>query len=167
MTPRSRKILQIVLILAVATPLLLIGIGQLGWLHGPMPHDLGYRHGRFKPPSDTPNSVSSQTGMYPGHPQAAYADIAPLRFQGDGAAAMERLATVLQTMEGTRIVTRQPGYLHAECQTRWLRFTDDLEFSLDAPAGVIQVRSASRLGRRDWGANRARMEEIRARFNAP
>jgi uncharacterized protein (DUF1499 family) len=30
---------------------------------------------------------------------------------------------------------------------------------------VIQVRSASRLGQKDLGINRARIEAIRARFN--
>ena len=56
--------------------------------------------------------------------------------------------------------------VRAEARTRWLGFTDDLEFVLDAPAGVIHFRSASRWGREDMGVNRARMEEIRARWTS-
>lgn len=41
-------------------------------------------------------------------------------------------------------------------------FVDDVEFLLDAGARVIHVRSASRLGRRDFGVNRARIEALRA-----
>ncbi|MCU0927485.1 MAG: hypothetical protein MUF44_16245, partial [Hydrogenophaga sp.] len=39
--------------------------GQLGWLEGRMPADLGVRDGRLKPPSPTENSVSSQAGLHP------------------------------------------------------------------------------------------------------
>jgi uncharacterized protein (DUF1499 family) len=43
-------------------------------------------------------------------------------------------------------------------------FVDDLELQVDAAAQVIHVRSASRLGRRDFGVNRARIEALRAAF---
>ena len=39
-----------------------------------------------------------------------------------------------------------------------MRFVDDVEFFYDDKAGLIHVRSASRLGRRDFGVNRARVE---------
>lgn len=43
-------------------------------------------------------------------------------------------------------------------------FVDDVEFYLDEKDSLIQVRSASRLGESDLGANRKRIEAIRARF---
>jgi uncharacterized protein (DUF1499 family) len=61
-------------------------------------------------------------------------------------------------------VTRESGYLYAQSTTPLMRFTDDLEFWLDAEKGVIHVRSASRLGESDLGANRQRVETIRAQF---
>ena len=60
------------------------------------------------------------------------------------------------------VVTRRPDYLHAEATTRVMKYTDDIEFWFDPAAGVVQVRSASRLGEGDFGANRARVEAIRA-----
>ena len=45
-------------------------------------------------------------------------------------------------------------------------FVDDVEFWADPAAGVIQLRSASRLGRKDFGVNRARIEDIRTRLAA-
>jgi uncharacterized protein (DUF1499 family) len=48
--------------------------------------------------------------------------------------------------------------------TRLMRFVDDAEFYLDEKAGVIHVRSASRLGSSDFGVNRARIESIRAKL---
>ena len=42
-------------------------------------------------------------------------------------------------------------------------YVDDVEFYLDRALGAIHVRSASRLGRSDFGVNRERIEAIRAR----
>lgn len=145
----------------------LIIAGQLGLLAGSPPKRLGVTEGKLKPPSSTPNSVSSQADLYPGHAQQAYARIEPLRFTGDGPAAMERLAGILSAMPGASIVAREPEYLRAECSTPVLKFTDDVEFWLDRSAGVIHLRSSSRLGRKDFGVNRKRIEDIRAQFMRP
>lgn len=138
--------------------------GQCGLWSGRTPTDLGVRAGRLKPPSLTENSVSSQAVLYPGHPQQAYAAIEPLRYDGSGAQAMQRLAEVLRKTERTEIVIQKSDYLYAQCTTRFMRFTDDVEFWLDEMHGVIQVRSASRLGTKDLGTNRHRIETIRAQF---
>ena len=140
--------------------------GQIGLLRGKTPNDLGVRDGRLKRPSFTPNSVSSQAALYPDHPQKDYANIAPLTYLGDGENAMQRLAKVLSDIDRTSIIIQEPGYLYAQSSTALLRFTDDVEFWLDKQAGVIQVRSASRLGRKDFNVNRDRVESIRARFTA-
>jgi uncharacterized protein (DUF1499 family) len=79
---------------------------------------------------------------------------------------MAKLAAVLQKQERTVLVSQGPDYIYAQCSTAVLKFTDDVEFMLDAGAGVIHVRSSSRLGRKDFGVNRARVEAIRAAFNA-
>jgi uncharacterized protein (DUF1499 family) len=143
----------------------LLVIGQLGFLEGNVPNNIGVKDGRLMPPSDTPNSVSSQTRLYPNHPQRDYADIPPLDFSGYGATAMARLADMVQKMDRTVVVKRGPEYIYAQCNTPLLKFTDDLEFWLDQTHKVIQVRSASRLGQKDFGTNRARVESIRARFS--
>lgn len=154
------------LVFLIASAIALIIAGQMGALSGKPPPKLGVTDGKLRPPSKTPNSVSSQAGLYPEHPQKDYASIAPLSYTGDGNAAMEKLANVLQQSDRTAIVTREPGYIYAQSSTALFRFTDDMEFWLDQPNKVIQVRSASRLGRKDFGVNRARMEAIRARFSA-
>lgn len=143
---------------------LLLASGQLGFLAGTAPGDLGVKAGRLKPPSLAPNSVSSQASLYPDHPQLGYASVAPLAYQGDGTAAMTKLASILKNTAGTVVVTATDHYLYAQSSTRWLRFTDDVEFWLDDTAKVIHVRSASRIGRGDWGVNRNRVEAIRSQF---
>lgn len=154
------------LIVIIALPVLLIFAGQLGMLSGTPPNNLGLREDKLKPPSKTPNSVTSQAGLWPDHPQAARSAIEPLRYSGDGKLAMKKVATILRNMERTVIVSEQPTYLYAQCTTKLLRFTDDVEFSLDEAAGVIHVRSASRIGHGDRGVNRARVEAIRSQLAA-
>jgi len=163
MQPGLRKLL----VGAAGLVLLALLLIQLGILSGRKPDDLGVRAGRLKPPSQTPNSVSSQAALHPGHPQRAYAGIAPLPFRPGGAAAsLQALAAVLAAMPGITVVEQTPDYLYATAQTRWLKFTDDLEFWADPAGNAIELRSASRLGRRDFGVNCQRIEAIRAAYLA-
>ena len=158
------KILWFLALLVVVLALVLVIAGQMGLLAAKAPSRLGVTDGHLKPPSSTPNSVSSQASLYPDHPQQAYAAIAPLTFKGDGEAAIKQLAQVLTQMPRTVIVTQNADYLYAQSTTALLKFTDDVEFWLDKPNNVIQARSSSRLGRKDLGVNRARVEAIRAAF---
>ena len=48
-----------------------------------------------------------------------------------------------------------------------MRFVDDVELYYDEKAGLIHVRSASRLGRRDFGVNRKRVEALRSHIQGP
>lgn len=52
------------------------------------------------------------------------------------------------------------AYLRAECRTV-LGFVDDLELLAVPDERVIHVRSASRLGYRDFEVNRKRVERLR------
>ena len=160
------KILRLVVLLVVAVPTLVVVAGQLGAFRGTRPEGLGVRGGQLMPPRDTPNSVSSQAPPDASRVLGYDPRIAPLRYTGESAAAMQKLAALLTATQGCVVVTNLPGYIYAQASTRLLKFTDDLEFYLDAPAGVIQVRSASRLGKGDLGTNRARIESLRARFEA-
>jgi uncharacterized protein (DUF1499 family) len=147
-----------------ALALLAVAAGQMGLLQGRPPGDLGVSAGRLKRPSGTPNSVSSQADLFVDHPMRDYARIAPLPASGGAQASMARLRGVIERWRGARVVEQRDDYLYARFETRLLRFVDDAEFWYDPAAQAIQVRSASRLGRKDYGVNRARIEAIRARL---
>jgi len=119
---------------------------------------LGVRDGRLAPCPQTPNCVSSQAA------DAGHA-IAPLRYAGSPDAARERLKQVVAAMPRTRLVAERDGYLHYEFTSLIFRFVDDVEFWVDDQAGLIHVRSASRVGRSDLGVNRKRVERLRERFS--
>ena len=139
---------------------LAVAAGQLGFLQGTAPTDLGVRDGKLKPPSSTENSVSSQAALYPDHPERIYADIAPLALKGDGPATLARIKGIVEGMDGARVVKSEPGYLYAQFTTKLMKYVDDVEFWFDPAANAIQVRSASRVGRGDMGVNRKRIEAV-------
>ena len=158
--------LTVALALLLALPLVVLLVAQLGAFSGSPPADLGVRDGRLKPPSATPNSVHSQAALWPDHPQRAYAQVEPLPLRGGGPATLARLRAVVAAMPGATVVTVRDDYLHASFRTRWMGFVDDAEFWFDPATGMVQLRSASRLGRRDFGVNRARIEAIRTALAA-
>lgn len=163
-TPTRMTLLKWTLIVIGGLAVLVLAAGRMGLLAGRAPANLGVSDGRLKPPSRTPNSVSSQAGLWPDHPRHAQAQIAPLALAGDGRQTMERLRVIVQAMPGATVVRTSDDYLYVQFTSRAFGFVDDTEFWLDAAAQVIQVRSASRVGRRDFDVNRQRIEAIRARL---
>lgn len=119
------------------------------------PSDLGVRDGRLAACPDSPNCVHSQT-------QDPRARVEPFPLRGPAEDALARLKTHLAGQPRTRLVQESPSYLRYEFRSRLCRFVDDVEFLADTKAAVLHVRSASRLGYSDLGANRARIESLRA-----
>ncbi len=122
------------------------------------PANLGVRNARLAPCRRTPNCVSSQAD-----PGDAEHYVAPIPFKGDAIAAVRRAVLGIPR---TTIIQTRTNYLYAEFRTPLMRFVDDVEFFHDDKAGVIHVRSASRVGRRDFGVNRERMEHLRSLLSA-
>ncbi len=151
-----RVVLSILVLLAVA-------VFSLRWwmplLTSPAA-PLAVRNGRLSPCPDKPNCVSTQATR----PEQL---MSPLSYDGDTAVAQQQIVDILEQMPNNQIIThQQPGYIHAEFQTSFLRFIDDVEFIFDAENGEIHFRSASRLGYSDLGLNRERMNEIEQAFTA-
>jgi uncharacterized protein (DUF1499 family) len=134
--------------------------GCAGLFAGSPPEALGVVDGRLQPVREHLSNSVSSFATTEAH------RIAPIDASPDPQAAFARLSAVMTTWPGATLVTQRPGYLHAECRTKWMGFVDDVEFLLDPAARVIHVRSASRLGRRDFGTNRERIEAIRAALGA-
>lgn len=153
----------------VAIALVLAGAAVAAVLHAALskgeslfswkrPQYLGVTEGRLARCKASPNCVSSQAD-----PADAGHFIAPIAFRGTALEALAAVRKAVDGMPGGTVVRHDSNYLYAEYRTRLMGFIDDVEFVHDEKAGVIHVRSASRLGRRDFGVNRARVEAIRAR----
>ena len=116
------------------------------------PDNLGVTGGRLAPCRRTPNCVSSQAD-----PSDREHYIAPIAFRGD---AIEAVRKAVESLPRTTVISANSSYLYAEFRSKLLGYVDDVEFFYDGNA--IQVRSASRLGRRDFNVNRNRVEQLRA-----
>lgn len=113
--------------------------------------------GALAPCPPTPNCVRS-------FDEDAVHAIAALPIHGDPATLLSRLETLLLTEPRVTIAATTDAWIHATATTALWRFVDDLELLVDTHAGVVHVRSASRVGGSDLGVNRARVERLRARW---
>jgi uncharacterized protein (DUF1499 family) len=86
--------------------------------------------------------------------------------RGDGPATISKLKGIVQGTKGAKVVSSAPDYLYAQYTTPLMKYVDDVEFWFDPAANAIQVRSASRLGASDLGANRKRIEAVRTALAA-
>lgn len=137
----------------------LVGLIMITGCSGTMP-DLGINNGELMVCPKTPNCVNSQAVD-----QKHYID--PLRYTGTPSEARAHLLQIVETEKRTKILTSQENYIRAEFTSAVFRFVDDVEFYFtDEQAGetVVHVRSASRIGSSDLGANRKRIERIRRKY---
>jgi uncharacterized protein (DUF1499 family) len=109
------------------------------------------------PCPNTPNCVSTMA-------TDAHA-IAPMHYTSTREEAMKRLLGILRALPRTTIVASDDHTIRAEFRTAVFRFVDDGTFLFDEATKTIHFRSASRVGRSDFGVNRRRMESIRQQFD--
>lgn len=119
------------------------------------PAHLGLHSGKLAPVSDSPNCVSTMTdkGSY---------KIAPIDVSGVDQPLKKLKAAIESSVPRSKLVAEEGDYLYYEFTSLVFRFVDDGEFLLDEARNVIDFRSSSRVGYSDLGANRKRMEKIRA-----
>jgi uncharacterized protein (DUF1499 family) len=145
---------RVLVFIGIAAALTFAG-AQMGLFTGTRPERLGLFEGRLQPvKKNAQNAVSSFS-------DAEYSQIKPISAAKDPRATFARLLQAVKATAGATIIQQDPNYLYAEFQTPLLKFVDDVEFLLDEGNAVIHVRSVSRLGRKDFGVNRKRIETLR------
>ncbi len=112
---------------------------------------------RLSPCPASPNCVSSKAV------DAAHR-IEPFAYGGEPGDALARVKAAALSFPRAAVVAEEPGYLKMTFTSALFRFVDDVEFDVDEAAKVVNVRSASRVGYSDLGANRKRIEAIRAKL---
>lgn len=115
------------------------------------------RSDKFTPCPDSPNCVSSQSSD-----KAHF--IEPLLYTSDTADARLKLIDILERTKHVHLARVEMDYIHVEFRSLIFRFVDDVSFFFPPDKNIIHVKSASRLGYYDFGANRRRIERLRATF---
>ncbi len=125
--------------------------------HGGRPSGLGLSGAHLAPCPTSPNCVSSEEGE-------GARRVMPLVLAVPPDQGWPAVAKAVAELQGARVVEQSDTYLHAECRSRLFGFVDDLELHLQPNQGVVAVRSASRVGYWDFGANRRRVKGLRSRL---
>jgi len=117
------------------------------------PKHLGLKNGKLRACSDAPNCVCSEDFMKGDklhfiQPFSAHA------------ADWKRLQAII-IQQGGKLEKVENHDLHATFSSPIFHYVDDVECRWDEAEGVIHIRSASRVGHSDLGANRARVEALR------
>ena len=87
--------------------------------------------------------------------------VEPFPMRGTTEETMAHLDALLASRSGARVVTREADYVHATFESPLMGYVDDVEFLVDESSGSVRVRSASRLGHSDLGANARRLDALR------
>jgi len=155
----GRKVLITFLVLI---GLILIAFIALGITSHYTTPDVGLVDGKLKACPGSPNCVCSESYA---ETDAAH-QISSVKLSGINIEAPWKLLRQAVIDQGGQIIREDDVYLHAEFTSSVFRFVDDLELRMDRQSGLIHLRSASRVGHSDLGANRKRVEAIWHRFGA-
>jgi uncharacterized protein (DUF1499 family) len=115
----------------------------------------GLAEGRLTQCPDKPNCVSSEFEADTTH------YVEPMMFtQTIEAEILSRLKNAIREMGGS-IQLETDNYLAATFTSSFFKFVDDLEIRIDFDQNLIHMRSASRVGHKDRGVNKKRIEQLR------
>lgn len=125
--------------------------------------------------ADAPNSPEYAGDSVAAVQRESYPEVQPLMMAMPVDSAFTLAATAAREMSGWRLVDqdRASGRIEATAVTPWFGFQDDVVIRVSSASGIsrVDVRSKSRVGRGDVGANakriRAYLDRLRAMDPAP
>ena len=142
-------ILIVVLAVLAAAGLLLLAKHSRG-----MTPEIGLINGQLTPCQHSSNCVIS----------SASDQISPLVFTGKSEDAWVDVLNAIEALGGT-VEQQLDNYMWATFSTPIMGFVDDVELLMDSEKQIFHIRSASRIGRSDFGVNRQRIEAIKLHLN--
>ncbi|MCB1193771.1 MAG: DUF1499 domain-containing protein [Leptospiraceae bacterium] len=140
-------------------PFILLVIILFNGCTGTKPMNIGIKEGKLTQCPKTPNCVCSE---YDQNDAEHY--IQPIVYSSELETARVKLKSIIESLERTKIIKEESDYIYSEFTSKIMRFVDDVEFRFDDSNKQIHIRSASRIGRKDFGVNRKRIENIRSLF---
>jgi uncharacterized protein (DUF1499 family) len=146
--------------LIVLIALIMLIIFGSRWYNTEYAHakNLGLSKGQLIECGKNPNCVSSQTTQ-------SSMRIAPINASDTPELTWLMLRDLVETIPQAILITENETYRHYQFTTPLMGFIDDVELLYDRKKQLIQVKSASRVGQSDFGANRKRVELLREGLN--
>lgn len=124
------------------------------------PKPTGLIDGELQPCPPAPKCVSSYYTKGIHH-------IEPIRYTGTKEEAYNKIISIINGIEKSRIITSDPNYIHAEFEITIFKWTDNTEFLFDDTEKIIHYSSSpsAKIGFWDWGENKRRALYIKNHFN--
>ena len=146
--------------LIVLIALIMLIIFGSRWYNTEYAHakNLGLSKGQLIECGKNPNCVSSQTTQ-------SSMRIAPINASDTPELTWLMLRDLVETIPQAILISENETYRHYQFTTPLMGFIDDVELLYDRKKQLIQVKSASRVGQSDFGANRKRVELLREGLN--
>jgi uncharacterized protein (DUF1499 family) len=117
----------------------------------------GLSNGKLTRCSEKPNCVCSEFKADSEH------FVEPIFFQNVPVIGIEAIKNIVIEMGGV-VENEGDQYLSAKFRSGLFGFVDDFEIRIDSDQKNIQVRSASRVGHSDLGANLNRVNQFKSRL---
>ncbi|WP_432473602.1 DUF1499 domain-containing protein [Amphritea sp. HPY] len=146
--------MKVAIVIALLVPLLIAGYFTVLGFVSRSSQPPGMDNDRLSVCSQKPNCVSSEEGTDSQHKVEPFTA---------GALTIKQLALLVEGIGG-KVVLVNNEYLAAEFSSSLFGFVDDLELRIDHDNDLLHIRSASRVGHSDFGVNRKRVDQIRARL---
>jgi len=125
---------------------------------GTPPDNIGIVNSMLTPCPESPNCVSSDS-LDESHYVPAF------KLEANAELVWSEIKVYLQAQHNMEIMTETTDYLYVESTSSLMRFVDDFELHLRLKDGIIAVRSASRLGKSDFGVNKQRVDDLYKALN--
>jgi len=109
---------------------------------------------------DTPNCINSEFAEDSAH------FIEALPYENE---SIDKLINIINDSiinSGGEIASKQENYISATFSSKIFRYVDDFEVRIDKENKLIHFRSASRVGKSDFGANKKRILLIKDKINS-
>ena len=142
--------LKVALWAAIVVTALVIGLGFAAGRKSAGMNAPVFKDGVIPPCSGNPNCVSTEVDTQ----HRAY--IKPIAAPADISRVEEHVKAL-----GGQITGSSDTHIQAEFRSRLFGFVDDMIIKIDHDNKLLRVRSASRVGKSDLGANRKRVEALR------
>ncbi|SGZ05618.1 Putative uncharacterized protein [Moritella viscosa] len=125
---------------------------------GTPPDNLGVVNSKLAACPESPNCVSSDS-LDESHYVPAF------KLEASAELAWSEIKAYLQAQRNMEIMIETTDYIYVESTSSLMRFVDDFELHLRLKDGIIAVRSASRLGKSDFGVNKKRVDDLYEALN--
>lgn len=130
----------------------------------PLIHSSQTEQNQLPPCPDTPNCINTE------FPDKLSQYLRPISFPAEKSQQIIPLVKETIINMGGEIIEQDNAfnnsyYLHATFTSAFFKFVDDFEIRIDNITHKLHIRSASRIGYSDFGANKRRVEKFSKQFS--